>query len=311
VEENLVWYRAARAEYVMNPSIVFQELAFDWESSWLIPEGMERVFNADDLDAISDLRRGTLMRPTSMGLVEEMGAHAVQVWERPQAGAFYDLGIDPAGGRTRDADWTVAEVVRRDTLEQVAEWRVHMDPASEAFLDTVYWLGMNYNVAQINPDITGGWGAALMSELQRRDYPSIWLHRHRDDAKERVSNRLGFVYTKRDKPYLINNAILLVARRKPVIHSETLVDELTQFLNLAPNEWGAPVGAKDDCANGWFLALLSARDEWKEKWNPEEAMAKAARAVPPLPTKHKLHDVEHDLEPVGAGPIRLSPWRVK
>jgi hypothetical protein len=40
-------------------------------------------------------------------------------------------------------------------------------------------------------------------------------------------------------------------------------------------------------------------------------MAKAARAVPPLPTKHKLHDVEHDLEPVGAGPIRLSPWRVK
>lgn len=232
-----------------------------WSQSWILPSGTMHTFETTLLNQYSEaLRPGIRHYATPRGLEESIGG-PLEVWVPPVTGCFYDIGIDIAEGRTQAADWTVVEVIRRDTLEQVAEARGHWDPAGEEFLDLCYWTGMAYNRAQMIPDITGGWGHALMNDLQKRDYPNLWQWRRRDDAKERVSSRVGFLYTKRDKALLVNNAVRVLQRERPLLHSPLLVDELRHFLTIGLDEWGASPGYYDDTANAWMLALMGSIDE--------------------------------------------------
>lgn len=306
---NLVWRRLKRSEYVSSPGLFFQDFPHSWDESWQLPKGTLRVFDDDLLGQLDPkLRPGRRYHAESGGLKESL-AGLIEVWALPEDGVYYFLGADPAEGRSYDADWTALEVVRGDTLEQVAEARLHMDPASEEFTSLVYWLGMAYNAALINPDITGGWGLALMSELQRRSYPNIWNWRRRDDARERVSQRLGFLFTKRDKAILVNTTVALVRRGGVIVHSQILVEELRNFLNVGLDEWGAAPGFKDDTVCGWMLALLAARDERIDPPPPSDEDQALKQAV----TSYRRHDVDADLheEQERAEALVLSPWTVQ
>ena len=305
---NLVWRRLKRSEYATNPALFVGEYPCSWEESWQLPKGTLRVFDDDLLGMLDQkLRPGRWFNVDSSGLKESLGG-LVEVWALPEDGVYYKLGCDPSEGRTYDADWTGIEVVRVDTLEQVAEARLHMDPASEEFTSLVYWLGMVYNAAEINPDITGGWGVALMSELQRRSYPNIWNWRRRDDARERVSTRLGFLYTKRDKAILVNTAVALARRGGIVVHSDRLVEELRNFLNVGFDEWGAAPGYKDDCASAWMLALLSARDERIDMPGSSDEDLALKKSVASI----VRHDVDADLREEDPAPaLAMRPWGVQ
>lgn len=289
----IAWRRQKQSEYITNPSMFFAEYAIDWESSWILPEGTSRVFQDRDLAPLEhDIRPGRRHYVDSTGLHDALGA-PIEVWQPPIEGLPYDIGIDLAGGRTESADWTVCCVLRRDTLEQVAEFRTHMDPATTEFLDIVYWLGMTYNTACLCPDITGGWGHALLTDLQRRDYPNLWQWRRRDDAKGRITQRVGFYYTHREKAYLIHNAAGLVQREAPKIHSRDLWTEALHFLQIGLDEWGAAPGYHDDCVNAWMLALLAASDERRPGADlaPVEPMTRRAD------TDVARHDIDADLAP--------------
>jgi hypothetical protein len=301
---NIVWRRAKRAEFRTNPALFQHEYPLTWEESWQLPKGTLRMFDEATLVRISrEIRPGTRMNVESSGLKAGMTG-PIEVWEIPQPDVFYHLGCDISEARTKDADWTALEIIRRDTLEQVAECRVRVDPASPAFIDLVYWLGAAYNFAEINPDITGGWGMALMSELQRRSYPNLWRWRRRDDAKERISQRVGFLFTARDKKYLVGNAVLLAVSGKPVIHSEALKDEIRDYLNIGVDEYGAAPGAFDDTVSAWMLALLAARDE------QTEFQEGTPTKEPDKPPRYLVHDVDADLQPEGhLAAIDMRPWR--
>lgn len=301
-DESIVWWREKRAEYRTHPALFIQEYPFDWESSWQLPAGTLRVFDDDLLEQLSQtVQPGRRATQTSAGFVYELGA-PTEVWEEPQPGVFYDIGVDVSGGRTEDAAWTVAVVVRRDTLAQVAQYRVQIDPTSPELIDSVYWLGMNYNSAQVNIDITGGWGLALQYDLQRRSYPNFWRWRRRDDAKERVSSRQGFIYTRQDRMSLVSNAVGLSARGQVVVRSELLLDEMRNYLNIAPEEYGSAPGCHNDIVNAWMLALLAARDERQEWSRPQTETKEVER-----PPAHLVHDVDADLAAPEPGLI-VSPW---
>lgn len=308
-DAQLVWRRLEKAKYSSNPAIFYQEFAIDWLQSWTLPRGTLRVFDDDLLGMLDQqLRPGRRMTVDSTGLKDSLGG-LIEVWAPPEDGVYYKLGCDPSEGRTYDADWTGLEVVRLDTLEQVAEARFHMDPASQEFLDLVYWLGMAYNAAEIIPDITGGWGVALMSDLQRRNYPNIWNWRNRQDARERLSNRLGFLFTKRDKAILVNTTVALVRRGGIVVHSEGLIEEAKQYLNIGLDEWGAAPGYKDDRMSGWMLALLAARDE---RIDMPEASDEDQHLKTTVASMVK-HDVDADLrdDRESDGALVMQPWGVQ
>jgi hypothetical protein len=289
--ENLVWYRLKRAEYTANLPLFCAEYPFSWEESWILPAGTSRTFQEEVISYIEQLLRpGERYWVESDGLRENI-AGPVEVWEPPQKGVFYDIGIDISEGRTETADYTAIEVVRRDTLAQVAEVRGHFDPAGAEFLDLVYWLGRAYNSGQMIPDITGGWGHALMTDLQHRNYPNIWQWRRRDDANEKVSSRLGFYYTRRDKTWLVHNAVKTLQRECPSVQSPMLLSELRNFLTIGLDEWGASPGTYDDLCNAYMLALLGATDERPRSIEPLPPDERRREARPWL-----VHDIEGELD---------------
>lgn len=307
-DEVCVWRRLKKAEYVTNPALFHQDYPVSWAESWQLPKGTLRVFDDELLGMLGQkLRPGVRHHAESGGLKPSLGG-LIEVWALPEEGIYYKIGVDPAEGRTYDADWTAIEVIRLDTLEQVAEARFHMDPASEEFTSLVYWLGMTYNAAEIIPDITGGWGVALMSDLQRRSYPNIWNWRNRQDARERVSSRLGFLYTKRDKALLVTTAVALVRRGGLVVHSDGLVEEARQYLNVGLDEWGAAPGHKDDRISAWMLALLAARDEridMPEASDEDQHLKKTVASM-------IKHDVDADLREEDERPaLAFTPWGVQ
>jgi len=287
---NIVWRRRTLSNYAAagNPALFFQEFPLSFEESWQSPKGTFRAFPDESLDYIQDqLKTGTT------GFIDSTGFHeafdgVVERWAEPVDGAYYDIGIDVAGGH-ETGDWTVLEVIRRDTLEQVAEARGHWNPADENFLDLVYWTGLYYNRAQLIPDITGGWGYALLNDLQKRDYPNLWQWRRRDDLLERPSKRVGFLYNRREKVSLVTNAVRAVQRDHPRVYSAGLYLELREFLNIGIDEWGARSGGFDDRVNAWMLALLASSDERRGP-SPESQIVKPI--TPPL---WALHDIDADL----------------
>lgn len=278
---HIAWRRQEMANYKQTPELFRQEYPLTWEESWVLPSGTTRVFSDTDLEiACHALRPGKRMTVDERGLHDMVGG-AIEVWASPVEGVYYDIGIDVASGRGSDGDRTAIEVIRRDTLEQVAECVTVMDPASPEFADLIYWVGMVYNVAQLVPDVTGGWGWALLSMLQRRSYPNIWRWRRRDDANERISTRLGFLYTHRYKMELVNNAAQLIMQRHPKIYSSALYEELVGFLEVGVEEWGPAPGLCDDITNAYMLALMGSYDEdavgqpmplieTKQQWVPPE-----------------------------------------
>jgi len=210
---------------------------------------------------------------------------------------------DVAQGRDTQADWTVLTVLRGDTFEQVAEARFKWDPADREFHDFVYWTGLAYNTASIIPDITGGWGHALLSELQRRSYSNLWQWRRRDDLTEKVSKRVGFVFTKRDKMALINNGVTLIRQKKATVRSLTLLNEMRTFIQVMDEYMAAP-GTKDDAVCAWLLAALSAVDATVGLMDiPEEPAI-----IRPDGRPWAQHDIDADLHDIGQQPGWLRAW---
>ncbi len=298
----IAWRRQKRATYV-NPVLFEQEYPLDWESSWRLPMGTHRVFGDLELAWIEDtIAPGVRHMPTARGLEETFGG-LLEVWQPPREGVFYHLGVDVAQGRDTQADWTVLSVLRGDTFEQVAEARFKWDPADREFHDFVYWTGLAYNTASIIPDITGGWGHALLSELQRRSYANLWQWRRRDDLTEKVSKRVGFVYTKRDKMALINNGVTLIRQKKSTVRSLTLLNEMRTFIQVMDEYMAAP-GTKDDAVNAWLLAALSAVDATMGLMDiPEEPIV-----VRPDGRPWATHDIDADLHGTGQQPSWLRSW---
>ena len=298
----IAWRRQKRATYV-NPVLFEQEYPLDWESSWRLPMGTHRVFGDLELAWIEDtIAPGERYMPTARGLEDTFGG-LLEVWQPPKPGIFYHLGVDVAQGRDTQADWTVLTVLRGDTFEQVAEARFKWDPADREFHDFVYWTGLAYNTASIIPDITGGWGHALLSELQRRSYSNLWQWRRRDDLTEKVSKRVGFVFTKRDKMALINNGVTLIRQKKAIVRSLTLLNEMRTFIQVMDEYMAAP-GTKDDAVCAWLLAALSAVDATVGLMDiPEEPVI-----VRPDGRPWAQHDIDADLHGTGQQPGWLRAW---
>lgn len=298
--ENIVWWRMKQQEYSQNLPALYQEYPLDWDSSWQLPKDTSRTFKESALAPLErHTKPGKLYHVDKDGIRELLGGH-LEVWELPVDGCFYDFGVDPTGGRTEDANPAAGVVIRRDTLEQVAQIHGRFDPASEEFLNLVFWTGTLYNRAQIIPDITGGWGHALLKDLQQRSYPNLYQRPMPDDSKERLGQRVGFAYTKQSKKEIVTNAVKLVEREQPVLRSRLLLAELRSFLTIGLDEWGAGPGANDDLVNAYMLALFGATQE-RRSGAPEE-FEERPRIIRPW----AQHDVEADLRAVGPGMGRHS-----
>lgn len=202
------------------------------------------------------------------------------IWESPRPDAEYDIAadvsledeaeeIDPDDPEARQrqedddaSDFSTIQVVRRGTLEQVAEWKGRVHPIRLAEL--LACLGYYYNTAQIAPEVqsigvaTGGHLSLVLR------YPNIYRWRYRDRVQQTLTKYAGWDTGFKSKQYLIAFGLSVVANRKdgePLIHSERLLDEIKTFVRTGYASYEAAAGHHDDLVMAWLIALVISNDE--------------------------------------------------
>jgi hypothetical protein len=214
---------------------------------------------AGELEA-SDLGAGehrVIFRPLEGG--------ALRIWRRPEKGRVYALGADCAqgldvneGAGDCDPDWSVGQVLDRDTGEQCAVLRARMMPGETGRY--MARLGRYYNLAQIcgerNP---GGGGVSMLEAILNADYPSSMLY-HRPVTPDRDpqvrGERLGWDTSGVSRPILISALDEAIRQMAILIHDPVTLKELLTFVIKANGKAEHEKGCHDDCVIAAALALV-------------------------------------------------------
>jgi hypothetical protein len=256
------------------------------------------------------------------------------IWKMPEPDAEYDLGVDvamdseeeqeegqPEAIRSADEqDFSAIQVLKRGTLEQVAEWRGRVHPIELAELSAT--LGYYYNTAQIAPE-SKGIGVATTGHLSTvLRYPNIYRWRYRDRAANALTKYQGWDTTPTSKQYLVAFATSVVRNRpptEPLIHSKRLFGEIETFVRVGYGRYEAAADFKDDLALSWFIALVTSNDEDYSRFLVGEAAheekvvdqfyepGKAPRRTDVDPAYTDADATANALQPLGAG-MEVDGW---
>lgn len=172
----------------------------------------------------------------------------------PQHGVSYGIGADVSGGV--GGDNSVIEIIRLDTLEQVAEW-VSGQREPHEFGDILDTLGRRFNNAYINCE-RNNHGRVTLKRLTEV-YPLHLLHRgsRGADSTQYIISRLehfGTLVTEGNRGLLLGTARRLLAN-EAVIHSEALYSELNTFAEQPNGKIEAESGCFDDRVMAMVHAL--------------------------------------------------------
>jgi len=183
----------------------------------------------------------------------------LSVWEEPQPGELYDIGVDVAGG-TETGDWSVAEVVKRRNREQVGEWRGKIGTLD--FAQPLYWLGRWYNTAQIAVEMDG-LGLGTNDRMNELGYPNLYIWRKHGTVFPKLTSFSGWHTSYESKKKLVTRARHFIAHKEVVIRSPILHNELREFSirQTDQREFYEGSGKFDDAVMSWMIALSIGLDE--------------------------------------------------
>lgn len=161
-KENLAFRRLmieTDAEIRRHPDLFKVYYPFDDVSCWVATEGS--VFRAD-----------VLKRHQEAELVSWKGPY--MEYEKPQAGAVYVIGADPAGYAARDHAAFHVFKVYADRWTQVACFGDTTDPVD--FAKRLNAVGRRYNNALVGVE-SNGVGVATLALLEEMNYPNLYYEK--------------------------------------------------------------------------------------------------------------------------------------
>lgn len=202
--------------------------------------------------------------PTETGIVS--------VWQKPQPGRVYVMGSDTATGRdsseddaVSDPDFSATDVFDAMSGKQVASIRGRINEAEFGTYNFI--LACWYNNAFIAPDVTGGYGRAMLNKLLDLGYPRelifnrYMLHQlagqppHRGEV---ASEDLGFTISPTTRPLLISLLDDAINTRSIEIYDAMGLDELFHFCHANTNPSPrAEAGWHDDTVFAKALAVVA------------------------------------------------------
>lgn len=210
------------------------------------------------LRLVKDINRNN---PTGVPIIEfkENPEESLDIWEYPikhrivtrldgtekKFPIHYVIGADVAEGKIvegRHTDRSIAEVVRRDTMEQVARWRGRVTPAR--FADILYLLGYYYNFAWLGIEINNH-GHVVIDRLQER-YGMLYYRLILTEATLRETREYGWLTDLKTRPLMIDDLEDLILERNIKINGEETVTELLSFILTPRGRPEAQSGAWDD-----------------------------------------------------------------
>lgn len=197
------------------------------------------------------------------------------VWEKPQPRAEYFIGMDCAKG-TDLGDYAAIVVWRADG-EQVAAYEDRLAP--ELCAPLINALGIWYNEAMLNIELTGGYGRHAQVELRDKyGYWNLYGWKGRDDKRRTTRKTLtaGWETT------VVTRELMFASFRKAIRshtvkpHQESLVTQMEHVRMNDASRWTVEVGHDDVLCAGQFGWI--ARDQWS---TPEGIVGSGLHAILP------------------------------
>ncbi len=158
------------------------------------------------------------------------------VWEAPEQGEMYAIGVDPAEGVGQDR--SVCEVIKVGNLYhpdiQVAEFTSdYLDPIF--FADVVNTIGRFYHdddgtEAFATIECNAPCGDTLVNDLRSRlDYSNLFIWKAYDRINSVYTNKLGWWTNKTTRPKIIARGLHAFSQKDLIINSGFLLDEMADF----------------------------------------------------------------------------------
>jgi len=220
----------------------------------------------------------------------------LHIWEEPQRGEEYMLGVDVGGG-TDDGDASVIEVIKvpkgRPILEQVAEWRDWVDPVILA--SKVINLATYYNSGTVAPEINNH-GLTCLNEIKQH-YWNIYRWQYFDRFGKYMTNKLGWETNLSTRPLLCDYTSACVNADIVVIRSRGLADEMMSFIKRPSTGGEADAGCYDDRVMAYMISIFCLAHSHQSSSVLKELGLFAEPIVTEDKVKLIVSPMDHDIPP--------------
>ena len=183
------------------------------------------------------------------------------------------------------SDYSVAEVLRLDNGEQVAEIRYRADV--DEFADDLARLGRLYNDAMLAVERNGP-GAAVLTQLKNvMGYPHIWRPRNPIHMKARMDQTLGWNTTAATRPMMLAAMQAAIRDEPGRIKSELLIDELRTFVFRDRNGKEPRPEADEGCHDDLVMAMAGAQAVWQQEVQSPIRLVERPKPVVDVPMQKR------------------------
>ena len=198
-----------------------------------------------------------------------------KIFYYPEDGVDYAFGADVAEGiecedGSGDFDYSTIVILRRDTLEQVAEYKAYIEPdlfALECFYGLMYF---NTPMAGIEANKDGQTTLKFLREVY--GYSNIYVREVVEEEKQhRRTKQLGWLTTggrhKGSRHTMINEMAEFIRNKEGQFYSMDLLSECQSFVKYPDGRIEHNVGCHDDLVFAAGIAIqMHIRTPHTEAW---------------------------------------------
>ncbi len=287
-KEQLAWYQNTRTRYEGTGDLetFFQEYPTTEEEAFQV--GLKSVFSIELRSKLRDEVREPEalydVNPANGKLIpiedkEDKGTYnRLVMWEMPERGQLYVMGVDASWGLGGENDNASIEVIRVGTKErpdeQVAEFYGDVTPSHLANIaNTVGWIyedkveGLPAMASvEAQPGTPGG---ITQEDLIKKGYPYFynWKRMGRRPG-EGETQILGWYTTHQSRPALTQAGVDAIKSRDLYVNSTQVLTEMSSFvahpkrLGMTNLKFlGHADGYHDDCLIALFIAFYTAHEK--------------------------------------------------
>lgn len=242
-------------------------------SSWLSEAPREARKDEDFIPGLNYIEGYFIVTPEGAVEFLEQVQGPWKIFQYPETGIDYGLACDVAEGHEVDGaneyDYSTIVIFRRDTLEQVAEYRAHIKPTLLAYevYKSCYFYNCPMAVIEANKD-----GNTVLAFLHEKyGYPNIYVRKVvKQEKYRRMTKELGFLTTTKTKRDITNYMQYLIAKGLCRFFSETLIGECLTFQQKPDEKREAQSGCFDDLVMATAICLFTEKDipkteAWKQR----------------------------------------------
>ena len=252
-DEQLYWRRKKIANSFNGDAVQFKQEYPGSVDEAFIYSGRTR-FNQDALTSCQQRAR----KPVFRGFLHEEKTlserkHTLEsndrgyltIYEQPVKGASYVLFFDVSEGKdvtSRESDYSSGDVIRCETMEQVAHWHGRIAP--ELLDREIEALGHYYNEAYVGVE-KNNMGYGVVAAL-KDSYPRLFINIVHDRNGKEITREFGWRTTSKTKPLMINGLAEVINTGDIQINHPGTIEECRRFTIHEDGSLGAPDGQHDD-----------------------------------------------------------------